>query len=121
MVIQDEDDIAELVFERNISPHVKETDAGRPLTFKQYHDFVFQLRSTFTNRQLVTQTDLVELTPGDAEGRTGTVGHTQTFTALQNGKPVSVSSVSVAQVGWDEKKQRRQAVMESFVSKITTM
>jgi hypothetical protein len=66
----------------------------------------------------VAQSALVEPAPGDTEGGTGSVGHTVTFSALQDGKLVSVSSVAVIQIGWDEKLQRRQCVMESFVHKI---
>jgi hypothetical protein len=63
----------------------------------------------------------VELSPGDTENKSGSVGHAVTFSALQDGKPVEVSSVSVSRIEWDEKLQRRQCVMESFVSKISAV
>ncbi|KAE9377320.1 hypothetical protein N431DRAFT_480390 [Stipitochalara longipes BDJ] len=115
IIIQDQDDIAELAFKRNFSTHVKETVDGRPLTYKATHDLIFQLRSTITNRQLISHSFVVAPTPGDTEGRTGSVAHIAQFSGVQDGKEIVGNDVAVFQIGWNEKEMRRQVVMESSV------
>jgi hypothetical protein len=90
-------------------------DNGVKYTFKALHDLIFATRSRLTNRQLLSQTIVVAPTPGDGEGRTGTVSESHQFSALQDGKEVIVTIVGVLQIGWDEVKMRRQLTMESFL------
>ena len=88
---------------------------ARPFTFESFHEFVFDnLRMTLTNRQLVSQSFVVEPTADDG-GRTGTVAHILQISGVQDGKEVVANGVGILQIGWDEKKMRRQVVMESFV------
>lgn len=88
---------------------------GVKYTFKTLHDLIFATRSRLTNRQLLSQTIVVAPTPGDEEGRTGTVSESHQFSALQDGKEVIVTMVGVLQIGWDEVKMRRQLTIESFL------
>jgi len=154
-VIQDQDDIAEIVYKRNWSAHVKEkyespqclscnpyfyaspecpkltlyihpeqyqklanspnhSDNGKPLNFKNFNTFLIETRASLTNRQLISQSFLVVPTPGDEEGRTGTVAHTSKLSGILQEKEVVGNVVAVLQIGWDEELGRRQVFMETF-------
>lgn len=78
---------------------------------------IFQLRSSLTNCQMVSTYVVVVPTPGDLEGRTGTVAHIEHITVVQDGKEWTGKGASVLQVGWNEKEMRRQIVLatDSFV------
>jgi len=58
-------------------------------------------------------------TPGDIDGRTGTVAHIAEISGVQDGKEVTGKDVSVLQVGWNEKEMRRQVVMETSILALT--
>jgi hypothetical protein len=88
---------------------------GQPFTFNSFHDYIFNnLRTTLTNRQLVSQSFVVEPEEKDG-GRTGTVAHILQLSAIQDGKEVIANGVGVLQIGWDEEEMRRVVKMESFV------
>ena len=88
---------------------------GQPFTFHSFHSYIFDnLRATLTNRQLVSQSFVVEPTEADG-GRTGTVAHILQISAVQGGKEVVANGVGVLQIGWDEENKRREVTMESFV------
>ncbi|KAE9379842.1 hypothetical protein N431DRAFT_121199, partial [Stipitochalara longipes BDJ] len=88
---------------------------GQPFTFNSFHTYIFDnLRTTLTNRQLVSQSFVVEPTEGDG-GTTGTVAHILQISAVQGGKEVVANGVGVLQIGWNEENSRREVTMESFV------
>lgn len=88
---------------------------GDSFTFGTFHDFIFNnLRATLANRQLVSQSFVVEPNEEDG-GRTGTVAHILQISGVQDGKEVVANGVGVLQIGWDEEKMRRDVSMESFV------
>ena len=84
-----------------------------PLTFKTFFEFVSQTRKTLTNRQLVSQSFVVQ--PEDAAGTTGVVAHTSHISGVENGKPVTGTVVSVLKIGFLAKQDRRVVLTENFV------
>ena len=88
---------------------------GKPFTFNSFHNYIFNnLRTTLTNRQLVSQSFVIETTEADG-GRTGMVAHILQLSAVQGGKEVVANGVGVLQIGWNEENMRREVTMESFV------
>jgi hypothetical protein len=80
---------------------------GQPFTFNFFHDYIFNnLHTTLTNRQLVSQSFVVEPTEKDGGG-TGTVAHILQLSAIQGGKEVIANGVGVLQIGWNGEEMKR--------------
>lgn len=77
-------------------------------------DFTANLRSTVSDRRLVSESFVVMV--GDPEGRTGTVAHSFQLTGSQAAEDVKLTIVAVVKVELNEKLQRL-IKMESFVFK----
>ncbi|KUJ15852.1 uncharacterized protein LY89DRAFT_734998 [Mollisia scopiformis] len=112
IVIQDDEDIFELVFDRSFSHDLNETANGTHLTFNGMKEFTSNLRSDISDRRLVSESFVVMV--GDPEGLTGTVAHSFQFTGTQAAENMKSSVVAVVNVSLDEEQQRK-IKMESFV------
>ena len=86
---------------------------GQSFTFETFFTFVANFRKEITNRQLVSQSFVVQ--PEDAAGTTGVVAHTSHITGVEDGKPVTGTVVSVLKIGFLAKQNRRVVLTENFV------
>ena len=90
---------------------------GKLLNLDEYRDFLLEARAGLFDRKLIEQTAVAA--PDDETGRTGTVGHNLTFTALSNGVRVKATVVAVLSVVWED--GRRKVKSERSVFKTETL
>lgn len=76
-----------------------EVSTSAPLTRAGFGAVVKGLRAQFTERTFVKET-FVLASPEDPRNKTGAVGATHVFAALQDGKAVTVTIVAVLRIEW---------------------
>ena len=90
------------------------SENGHLQDFNTFREFVVQTRKELSNRQLISQSFVVN--PADPEGRSGTVAHIVNISAVRDGKEVTGTLVAVLNIKFEG--GRRLVEMESFVLEI---
>ncbi|KAJ6566091.1 hypothetical protein B0H19DRAFT_1257373 [Mycena capillaripes] len=108
------------------SPHVQESDVATSSHISRagFRKVVDTIRTQFAERKLVKD-NFVVATPADASNRTGALAATHVFTALQDGKPVTVTVVAMLRIEWVHEEGhhhggRREVVTEAFIINTTS-
>ncbi|KAJ6565895.1 hypothetical protein DFH09DRAFT_1314676 [Mycena vulgaris] len=99
-VISPDDAVAEPALRKCWVAHSVEeriAPSSAQISLVEFRDVVHGLRTEFSEREFVAETCVVA-TPADRSNRTGAVGATLVFTALEDGRRVTVSIVAVPRV-----------------------
>ncbi|KAJ7633660.1 hypothetical protein DFH06DRAFT_1437737 [Mycena polygramma] len=104
------------------APDVQESDVATSshISLAGFRQVVNTIRTTFTERKFVTETFLIA-TPADPTNKSGAAAAKHVFTALQDGKPVTVTIVAVLRINWVQEHSHpdgghREVVTEAFIN-----
>ncbi|KAJ6563022.1 hypothetical protein DFH09DRAFT_1159154 [Mycena vulgaris] len=101
MLISTDDAVFEAALHKFVSPNVVESDVATSTQLDRdgLGKVIRQLRTGFTERKFVSETFIVA-DPADPTNKSGAVGGFHIISALQDGKPVTLTAVVALRVKW---------------------
>ncbi|KAJ7611519.1 hypothetical protein DFH06DRAFT_1147531 [Mycena polygramma] len=121
LIISPDDAVATAALDNYFASNFEEINVatGAALDPTEYRKLVLNTRTQFTERKLVSDKFIIA-TPADATNRSGAGAVIHVFTALEDGKRVTVTIVGVVRIEWISQQDhhhggRRQIVTESLI------